>query len=298
MTAAGIFFTHRLAADPASLPPPGRGVGRPGHLALRLQPRRVPAPRGTVRLRRPRRRAGRPLPRDGEQRRRPGRLPRHALFPVLRACAPTTSGSASTTWTSPAGGATCSRPFADNDADLLTTTLMYREQPPDGRAGARPRRRLGPGGPDGARAQPADAGLARPRQRVPDAMADERWAGHYEFTLPTGALTAGARVEDLGGEGRSSRPAAGQRLRRQVAGRHRDRPHLRLPAGAAALLPRGAGAVRPGRAGLPPGEAGRPGLDLGLEEQAEGRGGEADDTGNAVARAASRCRRRFSRRLR
>ena len=33
------------------------------------------------------------------------------------------------------------------------------------------------------------------------AMADDAWAGHYEFTLPTSALAAGARIEDLGSDG-------------------------------------------------------------------------------------------------
>jgi hypothetical protein len=32
-------------------------------------------------------------------------------------------------------------------------------------------------------------------------VADPRWQGHYEFTLPTAALEGGLRLEDLGGEG-------------------------------------------------------------------------------------------------
>lgn len=32
-------------------------------------------------------------------------------------------------------------------------------------------------------------------------MADTRWQGHYEFTIPTAAATSNATLEDLGGDG-------------------------------------------------------------------------------------------------
>jgi hypothetical protein len=92
--------------------------------------------------------------------------------------------------------------FADNDADLLTTTVMYRHEQPRWhrwRAAQSPAhipqerwvRSLNP--------------LMRVSRRLldayPAAMADEAWRGHYEFTLPTVALDAGLVIEDLGGEG-------------------------------------------------------------------------------------------------
>jgi hypothetical protein len=92
--------------------------------------------------------------------------------------------------------------FTDNEADLLTTTVMYRHQQPTwvpwriARAPAHiPQERwvrsLNP--------------LIRASRRLLDvyvaAMADEAWRGHYEFTLPTAALEAGLLIEDLGGEG-------------------------------------------------------------------------------------------------
>jgi hypothetical protein len=92
--------------------------------------------------------------------------------------------------------------LSDSDADVLTTTVMYRhEQPkwPWWRTAAAPRavprerwvRSLNP--------------LVRLSRAVLDAyaaaVADPDWQGHYEFTLPTAAREAGLRVEDLGGEG-------------------------------------------------------------------------------------------------
>lgn len=93
------------------------------------------------------------------------------------------------------------RRFADNPADLLTTTLMYRhEQPrwpwwgsaqaPDAVPEERWVRSLNP--------------LMRVTPRLLDAYVaamTEQWQGHYEFTLATAALDAGLTVEDLGGEG-------------------------------------------------------------------------------------------------
>lgn len=91
---------------------------------------------------------------------------------------------------------------ADRDADLLTTTVMFRHQqpkwpwwrtasapldvPPEGWV-----RSLNP--------------LVRVTPPVLDAyaraVADPRWRGHYEFILPTVTRLAGLRVEDFGGEG-------------------------------------------------------------------------------------------------
>ncbi len=97
--------------------------------------------------------------------------------------------------------------FADNDSDLLTTTLMYRsEQPrwPHWQAAQAPSwvrddrwvRSLNP--------------LMRVSRRLLNtyavAMADDDWQGHYEFTLATSALVSGARVEDLGGAGSFTPP--------------------------------------------------------------------------------------------
>lgn len=92
--------------------------------------------------------------------------------------------------------------LADRDADLLTTTLMYRHEQPKWpwwrSAGAPPDvpserwvRSLNP-----------LVRLTRPvLDAYADAVADPRWEGHYEFLLPTVAREAGLRVEDLGGEG-------------------------------------------------------------------------------------------------
>jgi hypothetical protein len=97
--------------------------------------------------------------------------------------------------------------FADNDADLLTSTLMYRSEQPQwnhwkwAKAPAWVResqmvRSLNP--------------LMRVSRRLLStyavAMADEQWQGHYEFTLPTAALVSGARIEDLGNEGSFTPP--------------------------------------------------------------------------------------------
>ena len=92
--------------------------------------------------------------------------------------------------------------FADSDADLLTTMLTYREQCPDW-ANWR-----GATAPSWVAEDRMVRGL-HPLMRLsrdlvnwyPAAMADSAWGGHYEFTLPTSALAAGARIEDLGGDG-------------------------------------------------------------------------------------------------
>jgi hypothetical protein len=92
--------------------------------------------------------------------------------------------------------------FADNDADLLTTTMMYRhEQPqwPWWRGAETP-----PEVPEERWVRSLDP-LMRVSRGLLDAyveaMADDRWRGHYEFTIPTAAVAAGLRVEDFGGEG-------------------------------------------------------------------------------------------------
>jgi hypothetical protein len=115
--------------------------------------------------------------------------------------------------------------YAVNEADLLTTTVMYRhEQPrwPWWRSAAAPRdvprerwvRSLNP-----------LMRLSRPLLTAyADAMADERWQGHYEFTLTTAALHAGLVLEDLGGEG-SFVPPGRERsayVGKSPAGRPRD----------------------------------------------------------------------------
>lgn len=90
----------------------------------------------------------------------------------------------------------------DSDADVLTTTLMFRhEQPrwPWWRSAAAPpevpRERW-------VRSLNPLVRLTRPvLDAYAKAMADPQWKGHYEFTLATVAREAGLRVEDLGGEG-------------------------------------------------------------------------------------------------
>jgi len=92
--------------------------------------------------------------------------------------------------------------FADNTADLLTTTVMYRsEQPrwPWWRGAAAP---AGVPQERWLRSLNPLMRLSRPLlDAYAAAMADGAWRGHYEFTLTTAALDAGLRVEDLGGEG-------------------------------------------------------------------------------------------------
>ena len=93
-------------------------------------------------------------------------------------------------------------PFADNDADLLTTSLMHRAQCP-GWAHWR-RATAPPWVPEDRMVKGLNPLMRLSRDLVnwyPTAMADGAWGGHYEFTLPTSALAAGARVEDLGGDG-------------------------------------------------------------------------------------------------
>jgi hypothetical protein len=91
---------------------------------------------------------------------------------------------------------------ADRQADLLTTTLMYRHQQPKWpwwRTAAAP---LAVPPERWVRSLNPLLRLTRPvLDAYVTAVADPRWQGHYEFTLPTVAREAGLRVEDLGGEG-------------------------------------------------------------------------------------------------
>jgi hypothetical protein len=92
--------------------------------------------------------------------------------------------------------------FGDNDADLLTTALMYKSEDPDWphwRTAHTPEwvpedhlvRSLNP--------------VMRVSQRLLNTYAvtltDEEWGGTYEYTLSTVAVLSGARVEDLGNQG-------------------------------------------------------------------------------------------------
>lgn len=115
--------------------------------------------------------------------------------------------------------------YSDNDADLLTTTILYRhEQPrwPWWRTAAAPpgvrRERW-------VRSLNPLMRLSRPLLATyADAMADARWQGHYEFTLTSSALHAGLLLEDLGGEG-SFVPAGRERsvyVGKSPAGRPHD----------------------------------------------------------------------------
>jgi hypothetical protein len=94
------------------------------------------------------------------------------------------------------------RPSADREADLLTTTVMYRHEQPKW-----PWWR-GAGAPAGVPPETWVRSL-NPLMRVSRplldaysaAMADGQWTGHYEFTLATVASAAGLRIEDFGGKG-------------------------------------------------------------------------------------------------
>jgi hypothetical protein len=92
--------------------------------------------------------------------------------------------------------------FADNDADLLTTTLVPRAQS----AGWYwwPKART----PYYVRPEhlyraflPLTRVSRRLAQEYVRRMNDLGWAGHYEFAIPTVAFLAGMTVEDIGGNG-------------------------------------------------------------------------------------------------
>ena len=95
------------------------------------------------------------------------------------------------------------RAFADNEADLLTTTVRTRRETPDWHYW-------------GAAAAPAAAGaqdgwlrafhpIMRLSRRLMECYAEEvgrpGWEGHYEWLLPTIAQAHGLTFEDIGGEG-------------------------------------------------------------------------------------------------
>jgi hypothetical protein len=91
--------------------------------------------------------------------------------------------------------------YAAADADLLTTTLMYRHEQP--RWPWWPSARAPHDVPEAGWVRSLNP-LMRVSPRLLDAYAaamSELWAGHYEFTLATLALADGLRVEDFGGEG-------------------------------------------------------------------------------------------------
>ena len=96
----------------------------------------------------------------------------------------------------------------------------------------------------------------------PTAMADAAWGGHYEFTLPTSALAAGARIEDLGGDGPFTPP---ERRGQTYVGKTPERASQTTSTfGFRPVRPRYFHEApeqfdRPGPA-LPPGQARRPGL--------------------------------------
>jgi hypothetical protein len=97
--------------------------------------------------------------------------------------------------------------FRDNDADLLTTTLMYKSEHPQW-----PHWKTA-GTPSWVREDQLVRAL-NPLMRVSRrllgtyavAMADEHWRGTYEFLLSTVAVVSGARVEDLGNQGSFTPP--------------------------------------------------------------------------------------------
>lgn len=140
--------------------------------------------------------------------------------------------------------------FADHDADLLTTTVMFRhEQPrwPWWRSAGSPA-----GVPEErwVRSLNPLMRLSRPLlDAYAAAGADPEWRGHYEFTLPTVAREAGLRVEDLGGEGSFVPP-----------GRERSVYVGKSPAGRPKDLTFGFRPVRPHYFHEEPGEFEQPGL--------------------------------------
>jgi len=116
------------------------------------------------------------------------------------------------------------RRFNSNQADLLTTTLMYRHEQPKWPWWS------GAAAPDEVPPQTWVRSL-NPLMRVTPRLLEayvaamsEDWRGHYEFTLATAAVVAGLTVEDLGGEG-SFVPEGRERsvyVGRSPAGRPKD----------------------------------------------------------------------------
>lgn len=93
--------------------------------------------------------------------------------------------------------------FADNDADLLTTTLVSQREAPGWHHWPRVRAPLALTEDQWHRAFLPVMRLSR---RMVSAYVREvnarSWIGHYEAIVPTVALALGLRVEDLGGVGR------------------------------------------------------------------------------------------------
>ncbi|HEY3530062.1 MAG TPA: hypothetical protein VGK78_13020 [Nocardioides sp.] len=114
--------------------------------------------------------------------------------------------------------------FADDEADLLTTTVMYRHEQPtwpwwhSARA---------PHDVPEERWVRSFNPLMRVSPRLLSAYASamsEEWQGHYEFTLVTAAVAAGLSVADLGGEGSFVPPGRerGAYVGKSPAGRPED----------------------------------------------------------------------------
>jgi len=97
--------------------------------------------------------------------------------------------------------------FADNEADLLATSVMTKAEQPDW-----PWWRTA-GAPDWVREEQLTRSMD-PLMRVSRqllntyavAMADGQWQGIYEYTLATIAVVSGAQVEDLGNQGSFTPP--------------------------------------------------------------------------------------------
>jgi hypothetical protein len=111
-----------------------------------------------------------------------------------------------------------------SDADLLTSTVMFRHEQP--RWSWWPTARAPDAVPQERWARSLNP-LMRVSRRLLDgyvAAMSEEWQGHYEFTLATAALAEGMTVEDLGGEGSFVPPGRERRVYvgKSPAGRPRD----------------------------------------------------------------------------
>jgi hypothetical protein len=90
---------------------------------------------------------------------------------------------------------------ADEGPDLLTTTVMYRREQPrwtHWKRAAAPRHV-----PEPAWVRSLNPFMRLSRRALDvycDAMQDDAWQGHYEFTLATALHAAGLVIEDLGGD--------------------------------------------------------------------------------------------------
>ena len=103
--------------------------------------------------------------------------------------------------------------FRDNDADLLTTALMYKSQHPQWLHWKTVET------PPWVREDQLVRAL-NPLMRISRqllstyavAMADQRWSGTYEYLLSTIAVVSGGQVEDLGNEGSFTPPERHARI--------------------------------------------------------------------------------------